>query len=158
MNNLLFAVMYPNEESLSKSISFLEKEFGKIKSKSEPYDFTFTHYYESEFGSELKKIIIIFGKTIEKKELIQIREKTGEIESELSQNNNRTVNIDPGYISKTELVLATKKGKDFKELLGNGIYAHKVLEFKNGEIITFRHTFADYRTDKNFEFFKKIIK
>lgn len=157
MGYLLCAIMYPNDELLNKTISILEKEFGKIKCRSEAYNFNFTNYYEPEFGKNLKKIIIVFEKTIEKKDLIQIREKTGQIEKELSKEGKRTINIDPGYISKTELVLATKKGKNFKELLGNGIYAHKVLEFENGETTTFFHTFADYKLEKNLEFFKKII-
>ncbi|MCK5283214.1 MAG: DUF4416 family protein [Nanoarchaeota archaeon] len=158
MKSLLFAIMYPNQKLLNNSISILEKEFGKIKAKSPEYDFNFTNYYEKEFGKNLKKIILVFEKTIEKNDLIEIREKTAEIEQKLSKNKKRTVNIDPGYISKTELVLATKKQRSFKEYLGNYIYAHKVLEFKDKEIITFWHTFADYKTKliKNFILSSKI--
>lgn len=157
MGYFLCAIMYPNASLLDKSVSILEKEFGKIKTKCPIYDFDFTDYYEKEFGKNLKKIIIVFEKTIEKKDLVKIREKAGEIEKSLSKDGKRTVNIDPGYISKDELVLATKKKKWFKEDLGNGVYAHKVLEFKNGEIITFNHTFPDYKTEFNQNYFKKFI-
>jgi hypothetical protein len=150
--------MYPNKEELGKAILILEKEFGKIIAKSEEYEFDFTDYYEKEFGKNLKKIIAVFGKEIEKNDLIWIREKTGEIENNLAINGKRAVNIDPGYISETELVLATKKGRWFKEELGNGVFAHKVLEFKGDEVVTFKHTFADYKIEKNLEFFRKIIK
>ena len=157
INNLLFAIMYSNKDELNNSIYILEKEFGPIKDHGKEYDFNFTNYYEKEFGTNLKKTIFIFQKTIEKQDLIQIREKTGKIEQQLSKNNKRTINIDPGYISKTELVLATKKGKNWKEKLGNEIYVHKILEFKNNEATTFFHTFADYKLKQNIEFFKKIV-
>lgn len=157
MKNLLLGIMYPNDDSLSRLISILEKEFGIIKVKSESYDFNFTNYYEKEFGKNLKKIIIIFKKTIEKKDLIEIREKTGKIEKTLSIDGKRTVNIDPGYISESELVLATKKFRSFKEKLNDEVFLHKVLEFKDNDVITFFHTFADYKLDKNKDFFKKVI-
>ena len=149
--------MYSSQDILDKTISILKNEFGEIKAKSKEYDFNFTDYYENEFGINLKKLILVFEKTIEKQDLIQIRERTGQIEKALSQNNKRSVNIDPGYISKTELVLATKKGKTWKEDLGKGIYAHKILEFKDNEVITFYHTFTDYKLKNNQDFFIEAI-
>jgi hypothetical protein len=157
MNRLLFAIMYPDKEILDVCVDILEKEFGSIKLIGEEYVFNFTRYYEEEFGRNLKKQIFVFEKTIEKHDLVKIRSRTGEIEQQLAKEDKRVVNIDPGYISETELALATRKGRDFKEELGEGIFVHKVLEFKNKEIITFRHTFADYRLEKNLEFFRKVV-
>ncbi|MBD3164585.1 DUF4416 family protein [Candidatus Woesearchaeota archaeon] len=157
MNNLLIAVMYQNRKSLDAAINILEQHFGPIKAKSKEYNFNFTNYYEKEFGKSLKKTILIFEKTIEKSDLPEIREKTGEIEQQLSMHSKRTVNIDPGSISGSELVLATKKAKPWKEHLGKGIYAHKILEFKYGNITAFKNTFADYKTKQNIDFFRKVI-
>jgi hypothetical protein len=157
VNNLLIAIMYPSKEMLDLTMKELENKFGKIISHSPEYNFNFTNYYEKEFGTNLKKIILVFEQNIEKAELVEIREWTGNFEKRWSQNENRTVNIDPGYISKEELVLATKKGKWFKEDLGNGVFAHKVLEFKDGEAITFKHTFADYRLESNLKFFREFL-
>ena len=60
-------------------------------------------------------------------------------------NNKRTINIDPGYANKNEVVLASFKGKDFKENLGNNVFAHKVLEFNDGKAKEFWHTFPDFK-------------
>jgi len=144
MNNLFFAVMYPNLELLERAISLLKKEFGEVLKEGKEFDFNFTSYYEKEFGKDLKKKFFVFGSEIEKGDLVKIRGKTGEIERQLSENGKRTVNIDPGYVSEIELVLASKKSRPFKENLGNGVFAHKVLEFKEGKTITFHHTFRDY--------------
>jgi hypothetical protein len=151
------AIMYPSTDFLDRSLAVLTERYGQIKSQSEEYDFTFTDYYEREFGKNLRKKLFVFEKQIQKQDLVLIREETGDIERAFSIASKRQINIDPGYISTTELVLATKKGKDFKENLGHGIFAHRVLGFKHGEIISFKHTFADYRLEKNLEFFRKII-
>ncbi|MBR9699772.1 DUF4416 family protein [Candidatus Woesearchaeota archaeon] len=142
MNKLLIAVMY--KDSPQKALDILKKEYGNVLTQTKEYDFTFTDYYEKEFGKNLKKTIFIFEKKIEKKDLVEIRERTGEIEQQLSLDGKRTVNIDPGYISKKELVLATKKSQSYKKELGKGVFAHKVLGF-NGEVKTFHHTFKDYK-------------
>jgi hypothetical protein len=150
--------MYSKEEDFSKALSVLEEEYGQVFESCPEYDFSFTDYYEQEFGKNLKKRIVVFEKDVSKEDLAAIREKTGEIEKELSLGGKRTVNIDPGYISSSELVLATKKFRQFKEDIGGGVYAHKVLEFKGDDVVMFKHTFADYKLDRNIEFFKKLIK
>jgi len=74
---------------------------------------------------------------------------TAEIEERYSKNNKRQINLDPGCLSKTALVLASfKSGTNYKEKISDKVYAHKVLEFKKGKVITFWHTFPDYREKK----------
>ena len=61
------------------------------------------------------------------------------------------------FINNKEVILASFKKKDFKEDLGNGVYAHKVLEFDNGKAEEFWHTFPDYKSRLVEEFFLKNI-
>lgn len=105
-------------------------------------------------GKNLVKRFLIFDYTLEKKDLIEIKKQTTEIEKEFSKENKRTINLDPGYLNDKELVLASfKRGTNYKEDLGEGVYAHKVLEFKDGKAQIFWHTFPDYRVKENQEFF-----
>jgi hypothetical protein len=154
---LLFAIMYSDSEDLDSVLITLKREFGEILMQGMEYDFNFTTYYENEFGKDLKKRLIIFDKNISKKDLVKVRIRTGEIEEEFSESEKRKVNIDPGYISKTELVLGTMKQRSFKEDLGQGVYAHKVVSFLDQEIEFFRHTFADYKIMENVDLFKRFI-
>lgn len=151
--------MYSNEEVYNKVKSVLEKKFGDIKTQSKEYSFDlFTSYYKKEMGNNLVKRFLIFNYNISKKELIKIKKQTAEIEKQFSKNNKRTINLDPGYLNEKELVLASfKRGTNYKEELGEGVYAHKVLEFKDNKAITFWHTFPDYRVKENQEFFMKSL-
>jgi len=174
MGNLLFiAIMYSDEANFNKAKDELVEKYGNIKAESDSYDFNFTKYYEKEMGSDLKKKFIVFKKEISKEDLTEIKFFITEIEEKFSEKESpqlalrtenlptssskqacptpRTVNIDPGYLSSTELVLATWKGKDFKEKISEKVWVHKVLEF-NGEIKEFFHTFADYKIKENQEF------
>jgi len=156
MTNLLFmAVMYSSEELLNKSKSDLIKKYGPIKAEGHVYDFSFTNYYEPEMGKNLKKKFIIFEKEATKEELADVKFFITEIEKKYSNNTGRTVNIDPGYLSETELQLATFKEKSFKEKIHEKVWVHKVLEFNGDEIKQFFHTFADYKDKKNQEFILK---
>ncbi len=153
MANLLFmAVMYSSEDNFNRVKDELVRKYGSIKAESNSYDFSFTDYYEEEMGSGLKKRFLVFEKAIEKKDLVEIKNNITEIEEKYSKEKRRTVNIDPGYLSDKELVLATFKGKDFKEKISDKVWVHRVLEFDDYKVKEFFHTFADYKIKENQEF------
>lgn len=153
MTNLLFmAVMYSSEDVFAKTKNDLISEYGEVKAESFTYSFSFTDYYEQEMGLNLKKKFLIFNKEVSKKDLIEIKFFITEIEEKYSQDNKRTVNIDPGYLSSKELVLATFKQRSFKEKIHDKVWLHKVLEFDGNNIKHFFHTFADYKVKNNQEF------
>ena len=54
--------------------------------------------------------------------------------SNLRLNKKRKINIDPGYVNNKEVVLASFKYRGYKEFIGNGIYAHKIMELYNKKI------------------------
>lgn len=156
---LFIAVMYSKKEVYKDCKKELIKLFGDIAKESKEYSFDkFTDYYKKEMGSGLVKRFIVFNKKINKKGLSEIRILTGKIEDRFRMDGKRRINLDPGYINNKEVVLASVKKKDFKEELGNNVYAHKVLEFKDGNVISFWHTFPDYRIKKNLEFFINLRK
>ena len=155
---LFFAIMFKEEGTLNKTIMDLKKKIGSIISKSPEYNFNFTDYYEKEFGNNLKKTIVFFNKKINNEELKNLKLKIKDIETKFSINNKRTINIDPGYVNDKEVVLASFKNRDFKEDIGEGVYAHKVLEFNNGQIKDFFHTFPDFKNKLVQDFFLSLIK
>ncbi len=153
MVNLLFiAVMYSSEDIFNKAKNDLIAKYGNIKAESFAYDFSFTDYYKDEMGSNLKKRFLIFNKEISKQDLIEIKFFITEIEKKYSQDNKRTIYIDPGYLSSKELVLATFKQRSFKEKIHDKVWLHKVLEFNENNIKHFFHTFADYKLKENQQF------
>jgi hypothetical protein len=156
---LFFALMYKDKDVLEKVIDELKTDFGGVVAKIPEYDFDFTDYYLEEFGSDLKKTIIVFEKNIEKKDLIEIKIISSHIEKDFSPDGNkRVINVDPGYLDDNQVVLASFKGKDFKEDIGEGIFSHIVLVFEDGRVRDFHHTFADFKSKPVQDFFLSLIK
>lgn len=152
MAKLIVAIMYSKKRKdiYSKTKQNLIKKFGIIDKESKPYNFDkFTKYYQKEMGKGLIKRFISFKKPIRKSDLAEIKLFTAEIEEKYSINNKRQINLDPGYLTKTALVLASFKGASFKKQITTRIFAHTILEFKGNKVITSWHTFPDYRIKEN---------
>ncbi len=151
---LFFGIMFSDRNLYDDCLKDLIKKFGEIEKESFEYDFDgYTDYYEKEMGKGLRKKIIIFKKQINKKDLVEIKKFITEIEKKYSEKGKRRVNIDPGFVSEEKVVLASFKKKDFKEDLGNGVYAHEVLRSEDGKVKDFWHTFGDYKVKGVQEFF-----
>lgn len=153
---LIAALLWNETVSTSKLCDRLEKEWGPIDARSKVYDFTHTDYYIGEFGQRLKKQFVSFEKLAEINIMPDIKIRGNELEDEFLQNNNRTVNIDPGYIANAKLVMPTTKNLPHRVYIGKKIYADLQLIYKKPTFQTILWTFADYKEPFNLEFFNKV--
>ena len=152
---LFMAIMYSDPKVYEEVIGILKKEYGDIDFEDEEYDFDFTDYYLVEFGAKPKKRFVLFKKKIDSGDIVQIKLNTIETENQLKVEGKRMINIDPGYITDSEVVVPSTKPLPHRTYAGRGIVLDKQLGFENGKVITFRHTFADYRVHN--EFFKRVL-
>jgi hypothetical protein len=58
------------------------------------------------------------------------------------------VNIDPGYLAKAHLILATGKGYSHRPYLRDGIYADLTLMYQDKSFRTLPWTYPDYAGDQ----------
>ncbi|HID95949.1 MAG TPA: DUF4416 family protein [Candidatus Latescibacteria bacterium] len=138
----------------------LKERFGSIDHQSEIFPFNFSSYYEKEMGTDLIKQFVSFEGLIEMDRLAEVKILTIKMEEDLAEKIGgelrRRVNIDPGYLSLANLVLATTKNYDHRIYLGRGIFAEVTLRYRHGEFKPLDWTYPDYRTDLAGEFFKKV--
>jgi len=134
----------------------LESIFGEIDIISRCFNFDFTKYYEREMGAPLFSRIVVVKKLIEQASLSDIKLKTNAIEKEFSYNENRTVNIDPGYILRERFVLATGKNFSHRIYIGNNIYADLELIFHKGFFEVLPWTYPDYASENMILFLTKV--
>lgn len=144
----LFTAVFTNQTELFDSVKkILEKEFGRIDMESEIFPFENTDYYEEEMGKNLKKKFFFFEKLIMPENIVDIKLKTIEIEENFKVEGKRKINIDPGYIDLSKIVLSSTKDFSHRIYLGKGIYAEVTLFFKKGIFHPFPYTYPDYRTE-----------
>ena len=157
MAKLVIGIMYSDRELFEEVKKVLEEKFSKIED-SVSYDFNFTKYYEKEMDPNLKKDILIFEQEIKEEQLAEIKSYTNSLEDDYRINNNRRINLDPGYLTKEELILASNKKSNCKAEIGKNIYSHLTLRFENGICVNTTRTYPDYRTEKVQGFLTKIVK
>jgi len=156
---LISAITYNPEVNLEEIFSIMKHYFGDVDSSSECFVFDrYTGYYENEMGCNLKKVYISFEKLIEPDDLPDIKIETNRIEDKFKISGKRRVNIDPGYISASKLVLATTKNYSHRLYLRNGIYGDIHLNFSDGGFKANPWTYPDYRDKKNIGYFNEVRK
>lgn len=156
---LFIGIIYRNKDVYNKVLNELIKKFGPLENDSIEYNFDqFTNYYEKELGKNLLKKIIVFKNLIDRVYLADIKVFTNNLEEKYSVNNKRTINLDPGYLTKQQLVLASVKNTPYKVYIGKGIFAHLTYYFGKNKCIEALRTFPDFRDKKVQMFFVKIKK
>ena len=68
----------------------------------------------------------------------------------------RPVNLDPGIIEPSKLVLATTKNYSHRIYIGRKTYAEVTLIYDKGRWQPLDHTYPDYRQQCYFDFFDNV--
>ncbi len=154
---LFVGIMYPDKKIYTRAIKELTKKFGQVEHESHEYDFTdFTTHYEDEMGDSLKKKFLVFKKLISRDKLTDIKLWTNALEDKFAKFKKRKINLDPGYFTVHNLVLASAKDRSHKIYLKKGIYADLALLFNKNGCQHMPHTFSDFKTKQVQEFFYRI--
>ena len=124
----------------------LEAEFGQIDIITEPFPFDFTDYYVPEMGEGIERFFISFRNLVSPDTLASIKEKTNEIEKAWADDGKRRINLDPGLLSESSIILATTKNRAHRIAIGRGLYAEVTLIYQSHGFTSFPWTYADYRS------------
>lgn len=154
----LCAFIYLSEEFYQKSKVIVSRKYGPIDFESRVINFNFTDYYTAEMGKPLFRRFVSFKKLKNASDFIKIKDFTIKVERKFARNRKRQINIDPGYLAESKLVLITTKDFAHRIYLGKGVYAEITLQFKEGGFHESTTTFPDYRTKEYKDIFLVIRK
>jgi len=154
---LFIGMISPKTKLADRVKVTLKRKFGEIDLESNTIDFDFTDYYKKEIGKNLVRQFIGFGKLIDPCRLASIKIFTNKLEEEFARKDkSRTINLDPGYITESNLILATTKGFQHRIYLNRGIFAEVTLKYQKGDFRPYDWTYPDYKTEDYRNFFKKL--
>ena len=137
-----------------------EAIFGPPDLTSDVFPFDFTEYYRDEMGTDIKRRFLSYPRLIAPDQLAEIKLRTNRLEAEIAEEHSRgvrrPVNLDPGYLTLSKLVLATTKDYGHRIYLRDGIYAEVTLRFRGGRFEPWPWTYPDYRTEPYLAFFRQV--
>jgi hypothetical protein len=146
---LLTAIFSRHDAALDWGTERLVREWGEIRLFSPRFDHSETRYYEAEMGGGLKKQFLVWEGNFDPQRLPSIKLFTNELEEQLAESGNyseqRPINIDPGYLTLSKLVLASAKDRAHRLYMADGIYAEECLYYLNHGWQSRPWTYPDYQ-------------
>ncbi len=150
---LVIPVLFSDKARYAEARRSLERAYGPVDLESEPFEFTFTPYYDDEMGKPIWRTFLSFRDLIAPEALVRIKRSTNRVEEKLSAAGKRLVNLDPGYLELGKFVLATTKDQQHRLYIGKGIYEEITLFYRDKGWRDWEWTYPDYRSER----YKKIL-
>lgn len=179
---LIIGILTPFYNKNDDIITLLADNFGEIDYISRILDFNYTDYYNKELGENIKRFFVSFKELAAPDSLAKIKIAANKLEQLFSQEkeyaaqNNigtasvqqansaaaethqpcRKINLDPGILNSSRLILASTKDNAHRIPLRNGIYSEVTLIFSKGKFAPLPWTYIDYQSAEYCEILLKI--
>jgi hypothetical protein len=159
---LICGLIGSDPDLLARARGLLAKQVREIEAVSDTWPFDTTEYYKDEMGEGLQRQFVCFaGLLTQPDRLAEIKRLTNEIEQRIADDVldpaiPRPVNLDPGYLTLSKLVLATTKDYSHRIYLQAGIYAEVTLYYKSGGWQAWPWTYPDYAAPTYHGFFTQV--
>jgi len=154
---LIIGMISGEGELFNEIGDLLLADFGNIDLETDIIDFSYTDYYKQEMGKKLKRKFLSFKELIFPDKISDIKLITNDLEKRfLNIAGGRRINLDPGYVTKAKLVLATTKDYQHRVYLKDDIYTEVTLRFTKDGFRGWEWTYPDYKTDEYVDFFNNV--
>jgi hypothetical protein len=158
------ALLAGNEEQLGVARAELTQWYGKIDDLSEVVPFGVSALYEEEMGTGLVRQWVRFEPLFSPEHLTKCKLETNMAETLLARQfseraaggkSRRPINIDPGYVGREKVVVATTKDAGHRVYMREGIYAEVILQRGEQRWAALPWTEPDYQLAQAIAFFER---
>jgi hypothetical protein len=157
---LIVGILASDERCLTAAREGLHAALGAADLVSAIWTFDQTDYYAAQMGPRVLRQFVSFEQLIDPGQLARIKHRTNAIEQDLATTLgtpfSRPVNLDPGLIEPSKLVLASTKNFAHRIYIGERMYAEVTLVFDKGEWRLLPYTYPDYHQPQYFDFFSTV--
>jgi hypothetical protein len=153
---LIVGILAADTSLLDDARAQVALEFGALDLVSEAARWHESPYYVAEMGTEIWRQFVSVASCIDPGTLAAIKHRSNVLEARWRVATGRRVNLDPGYLTATKLVLASTKDAAHRVYFGDGIYAEATLQFAHGAWQPYAYTYRDYAADAARAFFSRV--
>ena len=155
---LIVGILAANYHCLHTAADALSDKLGKVDFTSEVWPFDKTDYYRDQTGPRILRQFVSIKRLIDPGKLAKVKHQTNKLEQKLAAKLGlpltRPVNLDPGIIAPSKLILATTKNYSHRIYIGQKMYAEVTLIFDKGRWRPQAYTYPDYKQQCYFDFFE----
>jgi len=156
---LVCGILAQTDEVGDAAEAMLDARFGPTDLRSPRRPFTESSYYAPEMGPDLIRWWVAFERLVTEADISSAKVATNAMERDFTAaDGRRRVNLDPGYIVPSRLVLVTTKDFAHRIYLADGIYGEVTLLWQDGGFVPMEWTYPDYRSDDAHTFFVAVRK
>jgi len=152
---LFVGILFSTEDVLCAVEKLLIRRFGDIDFRTKNIPFVHTRYY-SDMGSAQQKVLLSFRKLIRREDIVEIKLYTNRLEKRFSDNKIRKVNIDPGYVTLSNVYLATCKDFFHRTYLRKGVFLENEYRYVAKRYQPWEWTYPDYQKPEYLFFFHEV--
>ena len=157
---LIVGILAADHPCLNAAIEAVEDKIGKTDFISDVWPFDQTDYYKEQTGEHILRQFVSIESLIAPGKLAKIKHKTNKLERKLAAKSGiplpRPVNLDPGIIEPSKLILASTKNFSHRIYIGERIYAEVTLMYSKGLWQELPYTYPDYKKADYQDFFSKV--
>ena len=157
----IVSVIYSSLDALADSLKALERKFGPVQYETLEITCQKPEMYAEEMGSDLLRRFFSFEKTAEREFLAEMKKTCHKIEPNFADHTQdydfRTVNIDPGILTPSNLIMASHREMNHRIYLKDGIFAELALIYARGRFRRLPWTNPDYCDGEAIDFFLRVL-
>ncbi|UCG62198.1 MAG: DUF4416 family protein [Candidatus Zixiibacteriota bacterium] len=157
---LVVSIIYSSMDALADSVKTLEKRFGRVQYETLEIPCAQRDEYKEEMGEELLRRFYSFESPVARDTLPALKAACYKIEPKFSDTvedyHFRTVNIDPGILTPSTLVMASHKEYNHRVYIRDGVYAEIALIHAHGKFCRLPWTNPDFCADEAIDFFERV--
>ena len=157
---LIVSVIYSSMDALADALTALEKRFGRVECETVEIELADPDTYKEEMGENLQRRFFSFGREVERDALPVLKSICRKLEGQFADHVDdylfRTVNIDPGIITPSNLAMASCKEQNHRVYLEEGVYAEITLIHARGRFVRLPWTSPDFYDTEAIDFFERV--
>jgi hypothetical protein len=156
---LVIGLITGQEAAIGRTEQALTAAYGPTDLRSAALSFNRTDYYQREMGQGLCRLFLSFSSLVPPESLPAIKVRTNSLEEEIRGGlglPGRVVNIDPGILTASALIMATAKNFAHRIPLSQGIYGHLELLFSKHAVRLLPWTYPDFQQEAYQRFFLEV--
>jgi hypothetical protein len=147
---LIVGVIFSLDAIIDRTEEAITATYGPVDLRSAAFPFDQTDYYDKQMGKGLRRLFLSFSRLVPPESLSSIKVHTNALEEEIKKSfarQARVVNIDPGILTASALIMATAKHFAHRIPLRQGIYAHLELLFSRKAVKLLPWTYPDFKQE-----------